>query len=122
MQRCPFTIKISAIGAWVLLCLSAAFMIISSRIWRVILGEIYGDSGREWPTITEIYLNSIYWGAAIPIVAGGLLVMAWTRDRLERSALFFLLATHALTALIFAFTFFAVIRPFLSTTWRMGTP
>ena len=124
MSRYQFTIRISTIGAWILLCLSVAFMIISSRVWRVILGDIYGNNWSELvlPTSTVIYLHSTYWGATIPFVAGLLLLIAWMRDRLERSAPFYLFATHALTTLILAYTFYAAICPFLNTLWRMGTP
>ena len=122
MHSFIFTIRISAIGAWVLLCFSTAFMIISSRVWRLTLVDIYGDASRPWPISTEIYLHSAYWGATIPIVVGVLMLIAWMRDHLERSAPFFLLATHTMSVLTLAFTFYAAIRPFLTTMWRMGTP
>jgi hypothetical protein len=117
-MRQPTKNELCVIGSWLLTGLCSAFMGLSSKVWLSLLWAMYGN--RVWPTSTRLYLSSATWFAGIPAALGFLIWILWRRRELDRVGSPLQLGMHIVSASMLAFTFFAAIRPLLSTTFRLS--
>ena len=118
IMRQPTKNEFCVIGSWLLTGLCAGFMGISSKVWLSLLWAMYGN--RVWPTSTRLYLSSASWFAIVPAALGLLIWILWRRRQLDQFGSILQLGMHILSASMLAFSFFAAIRPLLSTTFRLG--
>ena len=117
--RRPSFIEICIFCSWALLALTATIMGASTRAWLAFLWAMYGN--RNWPFLTEIYLNSVHWFWVIPFLSGTIVAVLWVRTILDRASSILHVLFHAASLAIFVFSSVAAVQPFLTTTFRLGS-
>ena len=113
--------KIQILISLGLLTASSFCMALSSYIYsRTIHWGMY--AGGPMPLLTTIYMNSIHWFYFIILVPSALIVWLWKPFRLEPHTGRVTLFLHSISVIVFIFTVTSAFEPFLSTTFRMGSP
>ena len=117
-MRRPTHNEFFVFASWGLTTLTSGLMGGSSKVYAGYLWSMYGN--RNWPTSTQLYLNSASWFFIIPVALGALILWLWYLGQLERRTLWLQLIAHSLSVTIVFFSLFAASRPHLSTLYWVG--
>ncbi|TFH14385.1 MAG: hypothetical protein E4H02_09965 [Lentisphaerales bacterium] len=116
MRRLTTTEHCTAVS-WMLFLLACGIFGLSSRLYTSLLWAMYGNV--DHPRSTEFYLTASAWYWAPPLVAAAAIWFLWKRTTFDKTGLYAMVVMHLGSVLILAFTFYAAVRPLLTTTWRL---
>jgi hypothetical protein len=104
--------------AWMLFMISCGIFGLSSKVYEVLLSVIYENA--NYPRVTEAYLMAYMWCWIPPFVALLILWYLWRKTPFDRTGTYAMVIMHFGSVIIMIFMFYAIIKPFLSTTWHLG--
>jgi len=116
MRKLTTTEHCTAVS-WMLFLLSCAISGLSSRVYTSLLWAMYGNVNH--PRSTELYLTASAWCLAPPLAAAAAIGFLWKRPTFERTGPYAMVVMHLGSVMILAFTFYAAVRPLLTTTWEL---
>src|SRR5690606_24104041 len=94
-MRRPSASEICVLSAWVFLCLTCAAIAVSSKLYLALLWALYGN--RNWPLLTDLYVNSSSWIWVIPGLTGLLIFALWRRQFWKSVVVWVLIGLHFLS-------------------------
>ena len=117
-MRTPTQAEIGTIAAWILMTCACAVTIVGANIMSNCLLIMYGEG--TYPRLTEAFLSLQLWLLFVPPIAAAVSAIVWRTQAFERTHHMLIIAMHFITFTILSLALAGVIRPLLTTTFRIG--
>ena len=117
-MRAPKQAEIGTIAAWILMTCACAVATVGAKIMSNCFLIMYGEG--TYPRLTEAFLSLLLWLPFVPPIAAAVSAIVWRTQAFQRTHHILIIAMHFISFVVLSLALAGVIRPLLTTTFRIG--